>query len=46
MVSKFTLKHKLGRVCISGIGEMLDGGKLGLMVENSEDGIYNGMKRH
>ncbi len=30
---------------VSGVREMLDNGELGLIVENSEDGIYEGMKR-
>ena len=30
---------------VSGADEMLDGGKYGMIVENSEEGLYNGMKR-
>lgn len=29
---------------VSGVSEMLNDGELGLIVENSEEGIYNGMK--
>ncbi len=29
---------------VSGADEMLDGGKYGMIVENSEDGLYKGMK--
>ena len=29
---------------VSGVQEMLENGKLGLIVENSEEGIYEGMK--
>ena len=30
---------------VSGADEMLDSGKYGMIVENSEEGLYNGMKR-
>ena len=30
---------------VSGVNEMLENGKLGLIVENSEEGIYKGMKK-
>lgn len=40
-----TLKKKIIATDVSGVGEMLEDGKLGLIVENSEDGIYNGMKK-
>ena len=30
---------------VSGVNEMLENGKLGLIVENSEEGIYQGMKK-
>ena len=30
---------------VSGADEMLEGGKYGMIVENSEEGLYNGMKR-
>ena len=30
---------------VSGVREMLDDGKLGLIIENSEQGIYDGMKK-
>ncbi len=29
---------------VSGADEMLDGGKYGMIVENSEEGLYQGMK--
>ena len=35
-----TLKKKIIATEVSGVGEMLEYGKLGLMVENSEEGIY------
>lgn len=40
-----TLKKKIIATEVSGVSEMLKYGKLGLMVENSEDGIYSGMKK-
>ncbi len=40
-----TLKKKIIATDVSGVREMLDDGKLGLIVENSEDGIYEGMKK-
>lgn len=40
-----TLKKKIIATDVSGIREMLEDGKLGLIVENSEDGIYEGMKK-
>ena len=40
-----TLKKKIISTDVSGASEMLDHGALGLIVENSEDGIYNGMKQ-
>lgn len=40
-----TLKKKIIATDVSGVREMLEGGKLGLIIENSEDGIYNGMKK-
>lgn len=40
-----TLKKKIIATEVSGVGEMLEYGKLGLMVENSEEGIYSGMKK-
>ena len=40
-----TLKKKIIATDVSGVREMLDNGKLGLIVENSEDGIYEGMKK-
>jgi glycosyltransferase involved in cell wall biosynthesis len=39
-----TLKKKIIATDVSGVREMLEDGKLGLIVENSEDGIYGGMK--
>ena len=39
------LKKNIIATDVSGVGEMLNNGKLGLIVENSEDGIYEGMKR-
>ena len=30
---------------MSGVREMLEDGKLGLIVDNSEEGIYGGMKQ-
>ena len=40
-----TLKKKIIATDVSGVKEMLEDGKLGLMVENSEVGIYEGMKK-
>lgn len=39
------LKKKIIATDVSGVKEMLEDGKLGLIVENSEEGIYNGMKK-
>jgi len=39
-----TLKKNIIATDVSGVSEMLEDGKLGLITENSEDGIYNGMK--
>ena len=40
-----TLKKKIIATDVSGVREMLENGKLGLIVENSEEGIYAGMKK-
>ena len=40
-----TLKKKIIATDVSGVREMLKDGKLGLIVDNSEDGIYEGMKK-
>ncbi|WP_027377045.1 glycosyltransferase [Kaistella palustris] len=40
-----TLKKKIIATDVSGVRELLQGGKLGLIVENSEKGIYEGMKK-
>ena len=40
-----TLKKKIIATNVSGVREMLEDGKLGLIVDNSEDGIYAGMKK-
>ncbi|WP_226063780.1 glycosyltransferase [Kaistella polysaccharea] len=40
-----TLKKKIIATDVSGVREMLVDGKLGLIVENSEAGIYEGMKQ-
>ena len=40
-----TLKKKIIAAEVSGVNEMLENGKLGLIVENSEKGIYDGMKK-
>lgn len=40
-----TLKKNIIATDVSGVSEMLDNGKLGLIIENSETGIYNGMKK-
>ncbi|MGO4707686.1 glycosyltransferase [Chryseobacterium sp. 2TAF14] len=40
-----TLKKKIIATEVSGVREMLNDGELGLIVENSEDGIYSGMKK-
>ena len=40
-----TLKKKIISTNVSGVREMLNDGKLGLIVNNSEDGIYEGMKK-
>lgn len=40
-----TLKKKIIATDVSGVREMLDHGKLGLITENSQEGIYEGMKK-
>lgn len=40
-----TLKKKIIATDVSGVNEMLEDGKLGIIVENSEEGIYFGMKK-
>ena len=40
-----TLKKSIIATDVSGVSEMLENGKLGLIVENSEDGMYAGMKQ-
>lgn len=40
-----TLKKNIIATDVSGVSEMLEAGKLGLIVENSEQGIYEGMKK-
>ncbi len=40
-----TLKKKIIATEVSGVNEMLSNGELGLIVENSEEGIYFGMKK-
>lgn len=40
-----TLKKNIVATDVSGVKEMLEDGNLGLIVENSEDGIYQGMKQ-
>jgi len=40
-----TLKKKIIATDVSGVREMLKEGELGLITENSEDGIYAGMKQ-
>ena len=40
-----TLKKNIIATDVSGVQEMLENGKLGLIVENSEEGIYKGMKK-
>ena len=40
-----TLKKKIIATEVSGVNEMLENGKLGLIVANSEEGIYHGMKQ-
>lgn len=40
-----TLNKKIIATEVSGVNEMLNNGELGLIVENSEDGIYLGMKK-
>lgn len=39
-----TLKKKIIATQVSGADDMLENGQLGLIVENSEEGIYQGMK--
>ena len=39
-----TLKKNIIATDVSGVREMLNDGELGLIVENSEEGIYQGMK--
>lgn len=40
-----TLQKKIIATEVSGVKEMLDNGSLGLIVDNSEKGIYEGMKK-
>ena len=40
-----TLKKNIVSTDVSGVREMLEDGKLGLIVANSEEGIYEGMKK-
>lgn len=40
-----TLKKNIIATDVSGVKEMLNNGKFGLIIENSENGIYNGMKQ-
>ena len=40
-----TLKKNIIATDVSGVAEMLENGRLGLIVENSEDGIYKGMEQ-
>lgn len=40
-----TLKKNIIATKVSGVREMLNGGELGLIVNNSEEGIYRGMKQ-
>lgn len=40
-----TLKKKIIATEVSGVNEMLNDGELGLIIENSEEGIYSGMKK-
>lgn len=40
-----TLKKNIIATDVSGVREMLNNGDLGLIVENSEEGIYEGMKK-
>ena len=40
-----TLKKNIIATDVSGVQEMLENGKLGLIVENSKEGIYEGMKK-
>ncbi|SFI93594.1 Glycosyltransferase involved in cell wall bisynthesis [Kaistella treverensis] len=40
-----TLKKKIIATDVSGVREMLQDGKLGLIMENSEKGIYEGIKK-
>ncbi len=40
-----TLKKNIIATDVSGVREMLNNGKLGLIVDNSEQGIYEGMKK-
>ncbi len=40
-----TLKKNIIATDVSGVREMLEEGKLGLIVENSDEGIFEGMKK-
>ena len=40
-----TLKKNIIATDVSGVTEMLENGELGLVTENSEEGIYKGMKK-
>lgn len=40
-----TLKKNIIATDVSGVREMLENGKLGFIVENTEEGVYEGMKK-
>ncbi len=40
-----TLKKNIIATNVSGVSEMLENGKLGLVIDNSDEEIYNGMKK-
>lgn len=45
LMEAITLKKKIIATDVSGVREILEEGKLGCIVNNSEDGIYDGMKK-
>lgn len=45
LMEAITLKKKIIATDVSGVREILEGGKLGCIVHNSEEGIYDGMKK-
>src|SRR5690606_690294 len=44
LIEALVLNKPIVATDVSGVGELLDEGNLGLIVENSEEGIYKGMR--